>query len=1475
MRNILQLPLIHRLFLALTLVLAALSIQTVGARASYWQAGLPPLGGTNGIRCGDGFGCALANQIAFYGNPDREVGCHYNFNIWGQVATANCCGQYAAFTYCGLSGLVCETGETQTGSGCKVPRKKDRSACYDPGDPISATSGVKYEVVTDFSTSGDNPLAFTRTYFSDAEYWGGPGAYQSRFGRGWHSNFDAWLTLTPTGYDPPSYVFAILPDGREISFQQTSGYNFVARDYNPLAPPWASWAIAPNVTETLTHVGSTWLLTLSDDTVYTFDTTGRLTSIQYRGGYTQTLTWDSNGNNTVVADNLGRSLTLTYGANGLLSQLTDPDNNIVSYTYKDNTSSAAVEQQYGVVLSTFPHKEYAIASVTYPGTGSPQVRYLYENTLFPYALTGVIDERGTRYQTLSYDTSGRVATAENAGGIGHYAFVYDDTNSKTTVTNPLSKDTVYHYNRNVPGIIRLTDIEGKVSTNCAASDTVFGYDSNGFVNQMTDGEGRITSIINNTRGLPTSVTRGYGTSSASTTTYTWHSTLNVPTQMVQPNLTTDLTWASGQLTQVTQTDTTTQIVPYSTNGQARTWKYTYTPTGGLLASVDGPPNGSGHTVSYTYTSTTGFVKTVTDEVGHVTTFTAWNGRGQPTSMTDQNSVVTNFTYDQRGRLKTVTADPTGAAAQTSFEYNGPGDITKITRPNGGYLRYTWDDARRLTRIQDNTGASIELDHNALGDITARRIKDPSSTLVLSQAATFDELGRLLKFIGSGSQTWTNAYDKTNNLVSVTDPRSKVYGQTFDSLGRLTRQTDEETNQVNLTLNGKDEVTAYSDPRSLNTTYVRDGFGEVIQRTSPDTGMTVYHYSAAGKVTQVTDGRGVVTNLTYDNAGRLLTKQYPAATAENITVTWDATASGNKGVGRITRIDDASGSVEYTYNVLGQVTQEKKTTSAVVYTVAYAYDLDGNVTQITYPSGRIVTYGRDSVGRISGVTTKKDSGSSPVTLAMSVTYEPFGPLTSLTYGNGLALTKTFTQDYRINALQVKDASTSTVVVNRSHAFGDQINLTGITDNLTSTRNESYIYTPTNRLQEGDGIWGAVTWGYDSVGNRSSEVLALGGSTTNTYNYPTSSNLLSRVAQGSTAVRTFTYDGAGNVTADNRSGTTYNYSYNKRGRLAELSIGSTVTADYSYDGLERLAIRTTQNMTPAGTTHYVYDLAGHLISEASGTGTTVTEYVWLDDVPLAIVANVDASTPHLYFVHADHLNRPIKMTDGTEAIVWDAVYKPFGEVQSISGTAANNLRFPGQYFLIEDGLHYNWHRHYDPTIGRYLQADPISRSNQSNGVQQIALGTQTPTTRLDLALGSIVENSDRTELPAFVDGPSLYAYAKSSPQSKVDPRGLQTSIAIQGGARGVASLCLRYPALCAGTAAVIQQAWNYCRRMLTSGDDGCKDEIREAREICTEAYANGWKSDHDVGPYRKDGGGPWTIQDCMRGLISERCGGNGVN
>lgn len=990
----------------------------------------------------------------------------------------------------------------------------------------------------------------------------------------------------------------------------------------------------------------------------------------------------------------------------------------------------------------------------------------------------------------------------------------------------------------------------------------------------TDAEGRVTSFTRNSRGQATETIDGYGTSSARTTSTTWHSTLNVPTQTIQPGLTTDYTWNSlGQLTQVTQTDTTSHTVPYSTNGQTRTWTYTYNSFGSLL-TTDGPLSGTGDTVTYGYNSS-GYLTSVTNEVGQTLTVSALNGRGQPTTIIDENGVTIGLAYDSEGRLKTYSLDSTGTSALTSVEYNVVGDVTKITRPNGAYLQYTYDDGRRVTKVQDNTGATVEYDRDNLGNPTARRIRDAGNTLKLSQTAVFDELGRLLRFVGSSSQTWTHAYDKTDNRVAVTDPRSNIYGWTFDALNRLATTTDESAYTETLTRNGRDEITNYSDPRSLDTGYVRNGFGDVIQRTSPDTGITIYTYNTLSKPTQIVDGRSVVTNLTYDNAGRLLTKQYPAATGENITYTWDSTAGGNKGVGRVTKIDDQSGSIEWTYNSLGQVTQEKKTTSSVAYTVGYSYDLDGNVTQLTYPSGRTVSYSRESTGLVTGVTTKEDSGSPSVTLASSVSYQPFGGLQGLTYGNGLVLSKTFTQDYSLSTLTVVQGGS--FVLNRSFGYGNNdFNITSITDVLTAGHSDAYAYTANTWLQTASGTWGNQSYTQDGVGNRTADIFNDGTTTTTkSLTYPSTNNLVQSVTQSASTLRTFSYDGAGNIIADNRGGTVYNYRHNNRGRLDRLTIGSTITADYTYDALERMAIRATQNMTPASTTHYIYDRSGRLIVEASGAGTTQREYVWLDDMPLAIVADVNTSTPKLWYQHPDHLNRPVKMTDASQNVVWDAWYAPYGEVRSIVGTANNNLRFPGQYYLIESGLHYNWHRHYDPTLGRYIQPDPLSEilaTQVINSVKlvPIASGSFAVRPHSARAIDQASDSERRMELPEFVDGSSIFQYAKSQPTLNIDPHGLDTIVFPRPGFTpfppDIFKEWRRY------AEKGLTGLYNVCFRSTSNSGGGgendgpgCKEEWEDARSICSRELSKQSPNKGITGGYR-------SIEDCARGLVSERCGGN---
>src|SRR4029079_5216784 len=110
---------------------------------------------------------------------------------------------------------------------------------------------------------------------------------------------------------------------------------------------------------------------------------------------------------------------------------------------------------------------------------------------------------------------------------------------------------------------------------------------------------------------------------------------------------------------------------------------------------------------------------------------------------------------------------------------------------------------RLTRITDTTGAYVEYGRDALGDITSRKIKDAGGTTFLSQTATYDELGRLLSFIGASTKTWSLGYDKTDNLTSVTDPRSNVYRQAFDPLNRLSGEAPEGNGTVRPTAHSHD------------------------------------------------------------------------------------------------------------------------------------------------------------------------------------------------------------------------------------------------------------------------------------------------------------------------------------------------------------------------------------------------------------------------------------------------------------------------------------------------------------------------------------------------------------------------------------------------------------------------------------------------------------------------------------------------
>jgi RHS repeat-associated protein len=146
-----------------------------------------------------------------------------------------------------------------------------------------------------------------------------------------------------------------------------------------------------------------------------------------------------------------------------------------------------------------------------------------------------------------------------------------------------------------------------------------------------------------------------------------------------------------------------------------------------------------------------------------------------------------------------------------------------------------------------------------------------------------------------------------------------------------------------------------------------------------------------------------------------------------------------------------------------------------------------------------------------------------------------------------------------------------------------------------------------------------------------------------------------------------------------------------------------ADYTYNaGGERMIKENTSDRI------FHYDLDGRLIAETDGLGNLVKGYIWLHGQPFAQFDTGGA----VYYYHNDHLATPQRMTDSSGTVVWAADYLPFGQADVIVDTVGNDLRFAGQYYDSETGLHYNYHRYYDPKLGRYLRADPIGLAGGIN-------------------------------------------------------------------------------------------------------------------------------------------------------------------
>jgi RHS repeat-associated protein len=1142
------------------------------------------------------------------------------------------------------------------GCGTNVSQRSDPNGALCKGNPCDVLFGNKREQEIDYAPGG--AIAFVRTYNSLRHHAAKDyGNLSKPVGENWYASYFQRLSAS-SGLNS-SEVHAVRPDGDIITFTATIPGS-TSTQYT------AQGELKDRLTVALNGSGAFvgWRYVTPDDDQELYNTSGRLLTITSHAGVMQTLAYSSGAPRlTSVTDSFGHQLTFQWDTQPTFYRL-------ISITLP-GTGSGKVE---------FTHDAYArLTQVKYPDTRTR--RYLYELTGLGQhlLLTGIEDESAARYATWGYGADNVVTSSEHAGGVDSYTITYN-TDGTRDVVDPLGTSRTYT-TAVIAGQRRYTGSDLLCQgCNEYASAT---FDAYGNFESKTDFGGIETRFTHDTaRTLETSRTEAYGTARARTISTTWHSSYRLPDVITEPGRTTDFDYdADGNLLEVEVTDTATSDV------RNTTWTYD---AYGRVLTMDGPRTDVSDVTTFDYYTCgtgdeCGQLESVENALSQVTTYDTYNAHGQPLQITDANGVVTTLAYDLRQRLISRTL----AGEQTTLEYWPTGLLKKVTLPDSSFLLYTYDNAHRLTRIDDKAGNYVSYTLDDMGNRTAEDAYDPTSTLRRTRSHVFNSLNQLWKDLtaaATAAQTTEFGYDTRGNQTDIHAPLGRDTFTDFDELGRLVSMTDPATGLTELDYDARDNLTSVTDPLNNVTGYAYNAFDDLLTQTSPDTGLTTNTYDSGGNLETSTDARGAVTTYDYDALNRLTSAAYTIGmtTDQTIAFTYDA---GTYGKGRRTGASDADHSLSWVYDAIGRVTSKTQTLGAVAQTVGYGYT-NGNLTSLTTPSGQSVAYGYSANGQVTSITVNGTA------LLSGVNYEPFGPIKGWTWGNSTTMSRTFDTDGKVTAL----ASAG----NKTYDYDDGFRITDITDTVTAANSYSYGYDDLDRVTSAVNTAATRGWTYDANGNRLSET----GASPSTYTISSTSNQVSAISGA--VSRTYGYDAAGNTLTYSSVTSTYN----NRGRMNTVTVGST-TANLTYNALGELVKRAGGS---PGTVHYIYDEAGHLLGEYDSSGALIQETIWLGDAP---VATLRPGAPiEIYYVHTDHLNTPRKITrpsDNQARWTWES--DPFGtelpnENPQSLGAFEYNLRFPGQIYDAHTGLMQNYFRDYDATTGRFTESDPIGLAGGIN-------------------------------------------------------------------------------------------------------------------------------------------------------------------